>query len=151
MFAHQYFNMCKEAKEDLEYIRTFSTTPREPGKFSQMGKFTFKKDDYFHHPEMGEDEVRKMAQDDRRNLRAQDDPRPFSREDCIWIPTADQLIEEAKRMVFAIPNVDGLKKRYEDTIFDGLSDEELALAYFMEHHDKKKWDFENQKWVKIST
>ena len=149
MFAHQYINMCKEAKEDLEYIRIFNSTPREERRISLMQKFTFKRGDSFHHPEMGEDKTKKVAQDNQRNLRALDDPRPFRKEDCIWIPTVDQLMEEASRMVFSIPSVFVLKKLYEGSNFEGLSDEERVLAYFMEHHEKKIWDFDNQKWVEI--
>jgi len=151
MFAHQYFNMCKEAKDELELIRILNSTPREEGNISLMEQFVFKRGDYFHHPKIGEDKVKVVKQMDSRNLRAVDDPRPFRKNECIWIPTADQLIEEASHIPFSIMNKEDLKKYYEGHVLSdlNLSDEERVLSYFMEHHDKKVWDFDNQKWINL--
>ena len=149
MFAHQYIKMCKEAQDELEFIRIFNATPREEGKIALMEQFTFKIGDYFHHPKMGEDKAKKVQHVVRRNLQAVDDPWPYRTEECIWIPTADQLIEEARKIPFVIKNKENLKRYYEDHVLSDLSDGERALYYYMVRHNKKAWDFENQKWVDL--
>jgi len=100
---------------------------------------------------MGEDNVREVAQVGKSNLRAVNDPWPYRIEDCVWIPPADQLIDEASEMPFAIMNKEGLKNYYEGHYLSdsNLSDEERVLSYFIEQRHKKTWDFESQKWIDL--
>lgn len=145
MFAHQYMNMCKEARDELEYVRVFKESEEE------LVKFNFKPGDFFHHYEMGEDEVREVLRVEKINIRAVDDSRPYRKDKCIWIPTADQLIEETRQIPFSILSKEDLKKYYEGHNLYYLSDEERVLAYFMEKRERKVWDFESQKWIKIDS
>lgn len=148
MFSHQYIKMCIEGREDIEFVRVFNST--EGG---WLGNFAFKKGDYFNHPKLGENEVREVAQLGKSDLRAVDDPYPYRVEECIWIPTADQLIDEAGEMPFSIMNKEDLKKYYEGHYLSdpNISDEERVLSYFVENRHKKAWDFEKQKWIDIET
>lgn len=145
MFSHQYIKMCIEAREEIEFVRIFNAT--EAG---WLGKFAFKKGDYFHHRKMGEDEVREVAQAGKGNLRAVNDPYPYIIEECIWIPTADQLAKEVQQMPWAL-HQDAAKEYYrlQNHILSTLSDEEQVLSYWMEKKYGKMWDFDNQKWIKI--
>jgi hypothetical protein len=148
--------MCKEAKEDLEFIRIFNATPIheliEEGKISLMGQFGFKRGDYFHNPEMGEGEFKKVERVDSHNLRAINDPRPYRKEECFWIPWADQLAEEAQQLPFAL-HKEAVKEYYkfQNHVLSTFPDEEQVLSYWMEKKYGKTWDFENQKWIKIDT
>jgi hypothetical protein len=145
MFAHQYIVMCKEAKDEIEYIRVFINT-----KNGILGRFHFQRDDFYHHPRMGENGTRRVQKVEKRILRAIDDPWPYEIQDCVWIPTAVQLIEEARKIPFSLTNLEQLKEYYRDYALYGLSDEERALSYFMEKHEGKTWDFENQEWIKTA-
>lgn len=147
MFSHQYIKMCIEGREDIEYVRVYNST-----KGGWLGKFTFEKGDYFNHSKIGEDEVREVAQVGKSNLRAVDDPWPYRKEDCIWIPTADQLAKEAQQMPYAL-HKEAAKDYYklQNHVLSTLSNEEQVLSYWMEKKCGKLWDFENQKWIKIGT
>ncbi len=143
MFSNQYINMCREAKDELEYVKVFNENREE------FRKFAFRRGDYFHHPELKADEVKKVAKVDERNIRAVDDPKPFRKEVCIWVPTADQLLEETGQIPYNLLMKEDLKKYYEDHFLSDLSDEERVLSYFMEHRHKKTWDIESQKWTDL--
>ena len=152
MFTPRYIKMCKEAKDELEFIRIFNAIQRKKGKTPLLGQFVFKRGDYFHNPEMGEGEFKKVERVANHNLRAINDPRPYRKEECFWIPWADQLAEEAKQMPFALYK-EAAKDYYklENHVLSTFPDEEQVLSYWMEKHDRKIWDFENQKWIKIDT
>lgn len=145
MFSHQYIKMCIEGKEDIEYIRIFNST-----KGGWLGKFEFRKGDFFNHPKIGEDRVCEVAQVEVNNLKVSDDPWPYKKEDSTWIPISTQLVEEAQQMPFAL-HIQASKDYYklQHHVLSTLSDEEQVLSYWMEHKFEKIWEFENQKWIKI--
>lgn len=138
--------MCIEGREEIEFVRVFNSTEEE-----RLGKFTLKKGDYFYHPEIDEDDVREVAQVGKSSLRVVDDAYPYRVEECIWIPTADQLAEEAQQMPWAL-HKDAAKDYYrlQNHVLSSRSDEEQVLSYWMEKKFGKMWDFENQKWIKIN-
>jgi hypothetical protein len=142
MFSHQYIKMCIEGREDIEFIRVFNSTKGE-----WLGNFAFKKGDYFNHPKLDEEEVREVTQVGKNDLRAVDDPYPYRKEECVWIPTADQLAEEAQQIPWAL-HIEAAKDYYrlQNHVLSSFSDEEQVLAYWMEKKCGKIWDFENQKW-----
>jgi len=140
MFNLQYINMRKEAKDEIEHIRIFT-----PG--GELRCFHFKPGDYFHHPAMGGDGARELKMAGASILRAVDDPWPYDKDGCIWLPTAGQLIKETESVAYFLPDKSDMKSYFSETYFSGLSDEERVLAYFMEHREGKLWDFENQRWI----
>jgi len=144
MFSYQYIKMCIEGREDIEYIRVFNST--EGG---WLGNFTFKKGDFFNHPEMSEEEVREVAQAGKSNLQGFNDPYHYRLEECVWIPTADQLAEEAQKIPWAL-HEDVAKNYYrlKNHVLSSLSDEEQVLSYWMEKKYGKIWDFDNHKWIR---
>ena len=146
MFSHQYIKMCIEGREDIEFIRVFNSTKGE-----WLGNFSFKKDDYFNHSKLGEEEVREVAKVRKNHLQAVDDAHPYRVEECVWIPTADQLAEEAQQIPWAL-HIEAAKDYYrlKNHILSSLSDEEQVLAYWMEKKCGKIWDFDNQKWIKVN-
>ncbi len=152
-FALQYINMCREAQEELEYIRTFNATEIKPNKMTKMGEFSFKIGDYFHHSKMKDDEEQVLEKIASPNLQDKNDPYPYRVEECAWIPTADQLIDEVGEISFSIMNKEDLKKYYAGHYLSdpNISDEERVLSYFIEHRHKKAWDFEKQKWSDFET
>ncbi|MCK5636769.1 MAG: hypothetical protein KAH91_05040 [Thermoplasmatales archaeon] len=143
-FPLQYINMCKDGQEDIQSIRIMNATEIKAKQINLMANFAFKQDDYFNHPKMGEEEVRKVAQVGKSNIRAVDDPWPYQKDECIWIPTADQLEKEVQELPWAL-HKDVAKMYYEDQNHElaSLSEEEYTLVYYMEKKCGKTWDFEN--------
>ncbi len=143
MFSNQYIKMCIEAKDEIEYIRI----SREFQRGNEVPKFSFKRGDYFHHPEMESDEAQEIIRVEGRNLQGSD-AKPCEREKCIWTPTPDQLVDELGDINFFF-SIEVARDYYAEHVLSGLSDEERVLAYYMEIHEKKWWDIENQNWDQI--
>lgn len=135
--------MCKEAKDELESIRI----SKELLQGNELSEFSFKRGDYFHHPEMESNEAQEVIRIDKRNLQGSD-AKPYEKEKCIWTPTPDQLVDELGDINFFF-SIEVAQKYYVDHTFSGLSDEERVLAYYMEKHEKKGWNFENQNWDQL--
>lgn len=121
-------------------------TGREMLRGNELPNLTFQRGDFFHHPEMGLDEALEVIRVGRGNLKGSN-AYPYDKEDCIWIPTATQLVKELSGINF-IFSIEVAKRHYESQnhILAGLSDEEMVLAYYMEFHDNKEWNFENESW-----
>lgn len=140
MFSIQYIKMCIEAKDSLESIRI-----RKPSDSNELHKFSLKRGDYFHYPEMESDEAQEVIRVDRRSLQGSD-AKPYAMEECRWIPTSNQLVDELGDINFFF-SIEVAQKYYRNHAFP--SDEERVLAYYMEIYEKKGWDFENQNWYQI--
>lgn len=142
MFAAQFIKMCQEGTNEVEYIRT----GREMLRGNELPRFAFQRGDFFHHPKMALDEALEVLRVDRRNLQGSN-AYPYDKEECIWIPTAAQLVQELRGINFFFA-IEVAKGHYEkmNHILAGLSDEEMVLAYYMEFHDNKEWNFENESW-----
>lgn len=143
MFTSYYIKMCIEGKDELESIRI----RKELLHGNELPKFSLKRGDYFHHPEMESNEAQEAIRVDRKNLQGSD-AKPYEREKCIWTPTPEQLVDELGDINFFF-SIEVAKEYFKDHTFSGLSDEERVLAYYMEIHEKKGWDFENQNWYQI--
>lgn len=123
--------MCKEAKDELESIRI----SKELLQGNELSEFSFKRGDYFHHPEMESNEAQEVIRIDKRNLQGSD-AKPYEKEKCIWTPTPDQLVDELGDINFFF-SIDVAKNYYRNHTLSGLSDEERVLTYYMEIREKK--------------
>jgi len=143
MFSHQYLKMCMEAKEDIEFMRTFIELDVEMQK-----PFLFKKGDYFLYPERSESEVHEVYRVEEITLRAVNNPYPYKINGSFWIPTVEQLIFENKRSIPLI-SLEHINKLYKQNnhVLSNLSNEEQVLSYIMEIRFKKIWDFEKETWI----
>jgi len=135
--------MCIEGKDSLVSIRI----RRELLHGNDLPKFSFKRGDYFHHPEMESYEAQEIIRVEGRNLGASDS-KPYNKDESFWIPTADQLVDELGNINFFF-SIEVARDYYAEHVLSGLSDEERVLAYYMENHEKKGWNFENQNWDQI--
>lgn len=147
LFSHQYIKMCIEGIEEIKFVRIFNSKKGE-----WLGKFTFKKGDYFNHPKLGENEAREVGQVGKSNLRAVNDPYPYRIKYSIWIPTAEQLADEAQQIPWDL-DIEAAKDYYklQNHVLSSLSDEEQVLSYWMEFKCGKIWDFDKQKWIQIES
>lgn len=136
MFSIQYIEKCKKAQDEILSFRASKQFNAAQGGIVTL-KPLFEVGDYFHHPDlMEEGEVKIVKKISGESLYALDSTGPYPHDESIWVPTADQIRAGLRTIVFSLGDVSDYN-------------EEQLLDKYMEKKYRKKWDEENNEWVKI--
>lgn len=136
MFSIRYLNMCRAGKEIIERFRTQEWFNEAEGGIATP-KPIFKAGDYFHHPRMQEGEIKTVKEAKGFVSVHSTDSESYLEEECIWIPTAEQIKKGLLELNWSIGDVSD-----ED-------DEERLIILYMDSI-KKRWNSESNIWVDIT-
>ncbi|NIM59562.1 MAG: hypothetical protein GTO16_11565 [Candidatus Aminicenantes bacterium] len=90
-FSKLYIKGCILAQEKIRYFRVDEQYKETEGEIITP-KPIFKEGDYFHHPDlMEEEEVKVVKEVIGNDLYASDSTKPYPKDESVWIPTADQI------------------------------------------------------------
>lgn len=133
MFSIRYIEMCKAGKEYIEKFRTQEWFYEAEGGIVTP-KSIFKSGDYFHHPRMEEGEVKIVKEVKGLVSVHSTNSKSYPEEDCIWIPTAEQIKRGLEVLHWSIGDV---------------SEEEDAERLIILYMDSigKKWNPESKTWI----
>ncbi|NQT81058.1 MAG: hypothetical protein HQ555_11795 [Candidatus Aminicenantes bacterium] len=135
MFSVKYLNMCKAGMDIIRCFRTSEFFNEAEGGIV-LPVSIFKAGDYFHHPRMQEGEI-KIVKEVKGFISVHStDSESYSEEECIWIPTAEQIKKGLLEIHWSIGDV------------SGEGDPERLMIRFMDSRGKK-WNRIGNIWVDI--
>jgi len=134
-FKKRYIEMCSDGKEFIKRFRTSEWFNEAEGGIVTP-KSIFEPGDYFHHPQMEEGEIKIVKEVKGFSLIHSMDSKSYKEEECVWIPTAEQIIRGLEQLQLNIGDVSD-----ED-------DEEKLMRGFMGIYGKR-WSREKKSWIDI--
>lgn len=135
-FSGLYIKKCIKAQNEIQYFRIFKLLTEEEDKFP-VAKFPFEIGDYFNHPDLMEEGEVKIVEEIKGNqLYTSDSINLYLGEECVWIPTADQIREGLETIQFSLGDVSSYN-------------EEQLIDEYMRTRKEKEWNKEIGDWVEI--
>jgi len=134
-FKKRYIEMCSAGKEIYELFRTSEWFNKAEGGIITP-KSIFEPGDYFHHPQMEEGEVKIVKEVKGLSLIHSTDSESYKEEECVWIPTAEQIKRGLEQVGWSIGDVSD-----ED-------EEERLIRRYMDSRGKR-WSRVKKSWIDI--
>ena len=134
-FKKRYIEMCSAGKEIIERFRTSEWFTKAEGGIVTP-KSIFDPGDYFYHPQMEEEETKIVKEVKGFSLVHSTDSESYKEEECVWIPTAEQIKKGLEQLHWSIGDVS-----------DEDDEERLILGYM--DSIGKKWSREKKSWIDV--